>query len=376
MRLNRLFVLALLCVTASWACSSDDGDGEPTSGGSGGAAGSTGGGGGAGGNAGSGGSGGSSGSGGSDATGGMGGGGGGGAEDAGGFVVPDAGTGPLAYTPCDAAQAVGGFRIRLSSRFTGVDGDVKNGIDPTLVPEEIASEGGCTLYRPPALFCDPMCSNEEKCSADGCVPSPRTQNVGTVTIEGLATSPIEMAPRPPGFAYTNPGSLPNPGFMPGDDIVLWTSGGAFEPFALRGRGSAGLALTGVMPTVESGMPLEIEWVAPETLDDSVQLLVKLDIARHGGTPASIQCTAPDTGSFTIPESLVTQLIDLGFSGFPAVDLIRRSVDSTMVEGLGCVELTVESSAYLDVLIPGVISCDERRPCPDDRVCQMDNTCAE
>lgn len=100
----------------------------------------------------------------------------------------------------------------------------------------------------------------------------------------------------------------------------------------------------------------------------------LDIACHGGTLAPIESHVPDTGSFEIPASLVTQLVDIGFSGFPAVDLTRRSADSVEVAGLGCVELEVLASARVDAALPGVTSCNVDDDCEAGQTCREDLTC--
>jgi hypothetical protein len=72
----------------------------------------------------------------------------------------------------------------------------------------------------------------------------------------------------------------------------------------------------------------------------------------------------------------TQLVNLGFSGFPAVDLTRRSADSVEVAGLGCVELEVLASARIDAAPPGVTSCNVDTDCEDGQTCQEDLTCSE
>ena len=55
----------------------------------------------------------------------------------------------------------------------------------------------------------------------------------------------------------------------------------------------------------------------------------------------ISCDVPDTGTATVPASLLTTLRARGSRAFPFVALSRRTVDSTAV-GPGCVEFAVES----------------------------------
>ena len=282
----------------------------------------------------------------------------------------------LVYAPCAVGLRAGQFSIELAPRFTGIDGDVYDGVDPTFVPEHVATQGECTLYRNPSLFCDPACGSAETCGPDGCVPAPRTQNVGIVTVTGLIDSPIEMTPRKVGNHYTNPGSLTHPGFEEGAEIALSAAGGDHSAFTLQGAGVAALEVPATPVAVESGMPVQITWTAPDVANDAVEVVINLDIARHGGTPARIECHVPDTGSFAVPEALVTQLVDIGFSGFPAVDLIRRSADSVMVDGLGCVELEVIAKARVDAMLPGITSCNSNEQCEEGQTCQEDLTCSE
>jgi hypothetical protein len=282
----------------------------------------------------------------------------------------------LEYEPCAVGTRAGQFSIELAPRFTGIDGDVYDGVDPTFVPEELARDGECTLYRSPSLFCDPSCGSADVCGPDGCVPAPRTQDVGVVTVTGLVDSPIEMMPRMAGNHYTNPGSLTHPGFEEGAEIALSAAGGDHSAFMLQGAGVAALEVPATPVAVETGMPVQITWTAPGVTNDAVEVVINLDIARHGGTPARIECHVPDTGSFEVPEALVTQLVDIGFSGFPAVDLIRRSADSATVDGIGCVELEVIAKARVEAMLPGITSCNSAEDCEEGQTCQEDLTCSE
>jgi hypothetical protein len=185
-----------------------------------------------------------------------------------------------------------------------------------------------------------------------------------------------MMPRMVGFHYTNPGTLPHPGFEEGAEIALNAEGGEHSPFMLRGAGVAAVEVPAEPVMVESGQPAMVTWTAPRVANDAVRMHINLDIARHGGTPARIECDVPDSGSFAIPEVLVTQLVSLGFSGFPALDLVRRSADSVEVEGLGCVELEVKAKGRVDAALPGVVSCSFDDDCEEGQTCQMDMTCSD
>jgi hypothetical protein len=79
---------------------------------------------------------------------------------------------------------------------------------------------------------------------------------------------------------------------------------------------------------------------------------------------------PDTGSFEIPEALITGLFEFGLSGFPAIVLTRRSADSVETD-LGCVELVAATSVRVPVDVPGLTSCTAAAPqCPDGQTCDV------
>ena len=102
-------------------------------------------------------------------------------------------------------------------------------------------------------------------------------------------------------------------------------------------------------------PLAVTWT-PSAKSKSARIYLKLDIAHHGGIAARINCDLADSGSVTIPASLVTKLMDRGLAGFPSITLTRRTVDSTIV-GPGCVDFVVASEEAREVEVEGVISCN-------------------
>jgi hypothetical protein len=103
------------------------------------------------------------------------------------------------------------------------------------------------------------------------------------------------------------------------------------------------------------------------------MLIDLNIALHGGTPGSIECEVPDTGSFELPIALTNQLLAQGFSGFPALVLTRHSVDSETIDE-GCVDFEASSTVIFEVEIDGLTSCGVDEDCPTGQVCQVDLTC--
>ena len=284
-------------------------------------------------------------------------------------------TGPLMYRPCDVADHVGGIEITLEDEFTSVQGQIYNGVVPAYIPMVAQSEGTCRLLRPRALRCEPRCEVGLTCGEDGtCRPQPEAVSVGTITVDGL-TAPVELSAGPPVFFYSHRGDLPHPAFGLGDRVSLSASGtDEVMAFALEGRGVEALEIQSEALPLEMGTPSVLSWTAP-TDDSDAMIHLVLSIANHGGTPGQIDCEVPDTGEFTFPVALTDAILNLGYSGFPAVWLTRRTVDSVSTS-LGCVELVVQSNSALDIAIPGLTSCSVDEDCPDGQTCGPDLTCGD
>ncbi len=286
--------------------------------------------------------------------------------------TPDADISGLVYAPCAPEQRVGGFEVVLAADYTGVQGQVLDGVVAATVLETVSSDGACRLAGAPQLFCDPACEAGQTCSTgEQCVPYPTAHDVGTVTVAGLAAS-VEMVPRAPGFFYTNPGTLPHPGFTPGAAILLAAGGGDYAPFQLRGWGVSALASSQTQVTVESGAAVALAWTPPAEAGPA-RVAISLNVNAHGLVGTRIECEVDDTGSFTIPEPLISTLIADGVSGFPTLTLTRSSADSTPIEP-GCVDLRVRSALDLEVIIPGLTSCNGDEDCTPPQTCQADLTC--
>ena len=273
---------------------------------------------------------------------------------------------------CDAANRMGTFSILLSDDYTGLSGSVMNGVTPSSVPEVIAESGTCALLGPRQLFCDPACTAlGETCGTEGvCVEAPTKQDAGTVTVTGMNTD-VSVSPNSITSDYSLVIQDPNPAFNAGANLVLQAEGGVFSPFSLNGKGPSPMTTTATSVTVERGNPVTVTWDAGNV--DGTQVHILLDVNVHGARTGWIVCDAADTGSFEIPEALVTPLIDLGLSGFPKIEISRRSIDTTTV-GDGCVELIVYSQEKLEVVIPGLASCSDNSDCEAGQTCEEDLVC--
>jgi len=250
--------------------------------------------------------------------------------------------------------------------------------------EEVASEGDCRLLRRVNPFCDPPCAGGDVCGQDGdCHPFPLNVSAGPVEIAGTLADPgggpVTIAPNATGgYAKTD---VPLPLFEPGASVSLTAPGDVAPAFALHAVGVADLELPDETLTMTKGAPLTITWTAAqEPPAGAARIYFTINVDQHGNSPATLACDVADTGSYTVPASLITQLVDLGVSGFSTFDVYRRTVDSASLDmsgwgqpgGLagdtGCVELRVMSYAPGKVLVEGHVPCTKDLDCPDGQTC--------
>jgi hypothetical protein len=294
----------------------------------------------------------------------------GGGDDA-GDGGPDAGidVSSLTYEPCALDQHVGGFDIILGDGFTSVQGQVFDRITPSRVVDTLATDVDCRWVRAPSLVCNPTCGPGMTCGLDStCGPTPVAQDVGTVTAAGLYAE-VSMAPRPPAYFYNFTGTLPHPGFAAGAGMRVDGTG-----FSLLGWGITPLAGVPAPIQMQRGMALPLTWTAlAPGQTGPAKIEISVNVNGHGLVGSHIECVVDDTGSFTVPEPLITSLIDDGLSGFPTLTIRRTTTDSATIAA-GCIELDVESSVTADVTIPGLTSCDGNEDCTPPETCQSDLTC--
>jgi hypothetical protein len=285
------------------------------------------------------------------------------------------GGGALAsYKTCTREQRVGDFVLTLGDGFTGIErGVVLDGVEPTTQAKLVKMVGGCRLMQPPDAEppCSSPCSSAQMCKSGSCVAKPVPRNLGKVTITGMKVSPLELENI--GNLYTNPPSvqLPVIGFDEGANLVLSAAGGGgVSAFSLRGWGVAPMVTPEAPLPAESGKPVTVTWTPGKM--GPAKVLIDFSVNRHGSVDTWLECEADDNGMFVVDGTLTTELFKYGVSGFPSVRLTRQSGDTTTVGG--CVQFLVTATADRQLMVPGVISCQDDDVCPAPKKCSMDLTC--
>jgi hypothetical protein len=253
------------------------------------------------------------------------------------------------YEPCAAGTEVGAFSLLIDgdlsteglSRFYGVV------YDQPLVDGFMAaaSDGDCTLMDPAALiWCEVADLPPEKCAAGF------SHSAGTVRLDGLVT-PWVVEPYEGDFKGYEGGvqNIHFPPAAPGMPIRLSASGGDYAPFKLAARGIQPLIPTLEDLTLEPDQPLTVTWKNPGQ-PGPARMIVSVFLANEvermlSTSPGSshITCNVGDTGTATVPASLLAMLRAKGVGEHPVVMFERRTVDSQQMAA-GCVELVVSSPA--------------------------------
>jgi hypothetical protein len=284
--------------------------------------------------------------------------------------------------PDGSDEVIGTFLVRLvpDPGYTDLMGTVFDRPSPQDTIWELAArEGDCQLLTPRVPFCEEDCGGDALCVEDDtCQAYPTAQDVGTIQAHGLRTADgtTEFSMDPIG---TNKNYMPSgfelayPAFAEGDQVSLDAEGSSFAPaFSLQATGIAALVLSDQELVLTSGQALALAWTPPGQVGPG-RISVKLDISHHGGTKGKILCDASDDGSLEVPATLVTQLLALGYAGFPTIVVTRSSVGSADIPA-GPVELALMASVEEAVTIPGLVSCNEDGDCPAGQTCKDDLSC--
>jgi hypothetical protein len=267
--------------------------------------------------------------------------------------------------PCPMASDHGGLQVGSS----GVEGSVADGVVPISILEEVMSIGECKLLRRNNPYCDPGCEPGTTCDWDGeCVPYPANQDLGTLTIRGLA-NPVAMEPVFPGNTYFDT-SLPDPPYTPGELVTLEMPGGVYGPATLYGVGVEPLVALDEEWLVEGGRDLVVHWEPPTGDVVRSEVAMSLTIDLHGVTPGSLACVFEDDGEGHVSGEILAELVSAGVTGFPFGDLDRRTVDSATA-GEGCMDFTISNLAEVEVDVVGFTPCVADEDCPEGLTCNIE-----
>jgi hypothetical protein len=264
-------------------------------------------------------------------------------------------------SPDDPANFMDAFGLLSTSLFGAPTPE-----SPTIVQEEME---GCQLVVPGNVSCNPVCAGSSVCTAaNQCTPPLKAQDVGVLHVSGLKTpgGATSFDLEPSDANHYESETLPFPPCAEGDTVSVQNGG----TLTLSGKCIAPLAVTShtPIPLVDAQKhPIAgtITWTAPGRSGLSRIGLI-LEISHHlGSTKGTITCDVPDTGSFSIPQKLVADLMALGRGGYPTIEVKRVSTASPA--GVPGVELQVNTSYLLDV-DTGVVSCHTDAECPTGTTC--------
>ena len=292
----------------------------------------------------------------------------GGKDDSAAPVPLDPATVPIAGS-CPMETDQGGITFAAEADGSSIDGAVADGVVPTAVLEELITDGDCRVLRRGNPYCDPGCDPGTTCDFDGtCVAYPANQDLGTVSVTGLV-QPVSMDAVFPGNTYYDT-TLPTTACTPGDVLTLSMPGGTYGPAEMHGICPEPYDMTDVTWVVDPSADLTITWPAPTTSVVRTEVAVSISIDQHGVTPSVVQCSFEDDGEGTVSAAILTELVSVGVTGFPAGTIARRTVDSAAA-GSGCMEWTTTAPRTVAVDVVGYTPCVSEVDCPDGQSCNLE-----
>ena len=215
---------------------------------------------------------------------------------------------------------------------------------------EVASEGDCRYYQRQPVTCDPACPADYQCLPGNLCRERFYQDVGSISVAGTAVD-FEMPYE--GFYGTHNLELPDDLFAEDSTIAVSATGSIAKGFSVQVGGAAPLDVEfpdGVL-TVDDDVDKVITWT-PGAEGSLIWFFIG-DTYTHGGSPENaIECSAPDTGSLTIPGQLVAMMPALEAPNCVGLtctaQTIRRFVTTTVEVGEGQVTVDVGTQLFFDV----------------------------
>lgn len=273
---------------------------------------------------------------------------------------------------CERANRVGSLSVSSVTDRTIIAGAVSSGTTPSSIPHVAAEAQGCQLLTPRSLICDECASDEVCAGEDECVPKPSKVSAGTLIVDGLLT-PVAVTPNGITLDYSKTVLDPFPAYEPGAEIDFRVEGDVIEAVDAKVWGVPNLTTSQTVVSVAPGEPAQLEWSTDQVDGEQSAVFISFSVNVHGAVTGWIECVVPDTGEFEIPSELVSQLIDLGLSGFPRVDIERRS-SATAELANGCLDIYSASKLTLDIEVDGLASCTEDTDCEEGQACSEEMVC--
>jgi hypothetical protein len=176
-----------------------------------------------------------------------------------------------------------------------------------------------------------------------------------------------LEPKPPNNSYFDT-KAPHP-LMEGEAVVHLTStDGWAGKMELYGLSSPPLVLIAPNWTLAKGETLTFTW-EPAADDTRTHVHMILNIDQHGLSPVVAECEFPDTGSATVPSSMIDTLMEYGISGFPNARVSRRTADKIAVSQ-GCIDFVVAHPREPAITISGHYPCKVQAECPPPLICNV------
>jgi hypothetical protein len=276
-----------------------------------------------------------------------------GVQDGPGEVVVDLDPCGFADPPAALVDVSVSYDVFHSGAFARIDGTVRDGPIPTM--HEVAmEEGGCRYLKAAMGDCSPACEGGEVCTINGvCAPYPIGVSGGTLTIDGLG-EPIEIVAEDWNAGmYVGPAGLPADLFDSSDAVGAALSGGDFPAVTLGAKGVDPVDpdLVGTGFEMVDGQDAEITWTPGADPDACIRVVLNGFNAMHGAPLSDvIECEGTDTGSLTIPQTLVEEFphgttpeVTEGYD-WPHSELSRYTRSSEDVAE-GPARLVVRSTVY-------------------------------
>jgi hypothetical protein len=208
-----------------------------------------------------------------------------------------------------------------------------------------AQEGGCVVLASAQAPCDKPCAFPEVCVSGQCVKWPEPFSVGDIEVKGLSTGQevlLEKGPYPGVYYNTTP--LPFGLFTHQSLVTVSASGGDLPWFIALVPGVEELSTSwdeDFVLRLRDDEDLVVTWVPPAT-PASIRLVVGGPNLCHGCPPAGqLVCTAADTGTLTVPASLVSQLPGI----VPEELCLHYDCGFSYIERRNCSVVATEPAAY-------------------------------